>query len=333
MRDLAPCRDAIDRALIEDFQRDFPLTARPFAAIAARLATSEADVVARLQRLVALGAVSRVGAVVRPHAAGASTLAALAAPPERLDEIAVRVDAEPGVSHNYARTHAFNLWFVVTGANLQDVAASLARIERDTGLPVLDLPLERAFHIDLGFAMSGARAPVARRAASRPIGRADENDRALLAAIEGGLPLIPTPFAAIGARLALSETQVVARLAAMLARNVVGRFGVVVKHRAFGYAANAMAVWNLDDARVDSIAAQFAEAPEVTLCYRRPRRLPHWPYNLFTMIHARARDEAGIVIERLAGVAGDALAGRATLFSTHCYKQRGATFAATERAA
>lgn len=328
MRDLPPCRDAVDRALVEDFQRDFPLTARPFAAIAARLSTAEADVIARLQRLVALGAVSRVGAVVRPHAAGASTLAALAVPPAQLDEIASVVNAAPGVSHNYARTHAYNLWFVVTGASRADVDASLARIERDAGLSVLDLPLERAFHIDLGFAMSGERAPEIRRAAPRPVGVADETDRALLAAMQSGLSLTPAPFAEVGARIGLAETAVVARLAAMLSRNVVGRFGVVVKHRAFGYDSNAMAVWDLDDARVDAVAARFAESPEVTLCYRRPRRRPEWPYNLFTMIHARAREEAEIVIARLAGVAGAALAGRATLFSTHCYKQRGATFAA-----
>mgnify|MGYP001175516874 CR=1 FL=1 len=318
--------DAIDRRLVDDFQRDAPVTASPYAAIGAALGIEETDVIARLQRLIEAGAVSRFGAVARPHAAGASTLAALAARPDRLDEIAARVSAFAGVTHNYAREHAFNLWFVVTGATKADVAATLLAIEAQTGLAVLDLPMERAFHIDLGFRLFGERGAKANVCGCKAVASVEE--RALLAAMEKGLPPTPRPFAHIAARLGWSEEDVLTRLAAMLASGVASRFGVIVKHRAFGYRANAMAVWDLDDDQVDQVAEIFAREPSVTLCYRRPRRLPDWRYNLFCMIHATDRAAALAVIDSLKAKAGAALRDNHILFSTRCYKQRGASFGA-----
>jgi DNA-binding Lrp family transcriptional regulator len=150
--------DDIDRGLVDSFQRGVAIVARPYAAIGEALGVREEEVMTRLGRLIAAGAVSRFGAVVRPHAAGASTLAALAAPPERLDAAAEIVSGFAGVTHNYAREHDWSLWFVVTGRDAADVAATLAGIGRRTGLAVLDLPLERAYHIDLGFPMFGAPA-------------------------------------------------------------------------------------------------------------------------------------------------------------------------------
>lgn len=140
-----------DKRLLNDFQRDFPLSPRPFARIAEALGVSEDEVLKRLAALRERGAVSRVGAVVEPNTVGASTLAAMAVPKARLDEVAAIVNAEPAVNHNYEREHEINLWFVVTDADAAGVREVLKRIERKSGLEVLDLPLERAFHIDLGF--------------------------------------------------------------------------------------------------------------------------------------------------------------------------------------
>lgn len=150
-RDQCPAFNALERRLLDDYQRGFPLDARPFAAIAEREGVGEAEVLAAFERLEALGAVSRIGAVVRPHAAGWSTLAALAVPPERLDAVAETVSAYGQVNHNYEREHAFNLWFVVTGCDAAEVAGVLDAIAAETGLEPLDLPLEEPFHIDLGF--------------------------------------------------------------------------------------------------------------------------------------------------------------------------------------
>lgn len=322
--------DRPTQALIDGFQRDFPLVPRPFAEIGARIGLTEAAVIERLAALSARGAVSRVGAVVRPHAAGRSTLAAVAAPPERIEDVAATISAFTGVNHNYERENVWNLWFVVTGRTQADVDATLAGVASATGLRVLDLPLEKAFHIDLGFSLFDA--PRERRAQSALRGEADGDDTRLLAAIEGGLALTPLPFAVAGEAAGMSEAEVLTRLDAMVARGVITRFGVVVRHRAFGYVANAMTVWDIEDAAVDAVGETFAREPGVTLCYRRPRRLPAWRYNLFTMIHGRDRAEALSVVERLAERSGGQARAREVLFSLRCFKQRGAVFSRHEAA-
>lgn len=145
--------DMIDRRLLDDYQHDLPLDPHPFAAIGRDLGIAEDEVIARLDRLRQHGTVSRVGAVVRPNAAGASTLAAMAVPAEWLERVAALVSAYPEVNHNYQREHRLNLWFVVACADRASVDMVLQDISRRTGLEVLDLPMLEDFHIDLGFGL------------------------------------------------------------------------------------------------------------------------------------------------------------------------------------
>ena len=145
--------DHIDRRLLDEYQHDLPLDPRPFAAIGRDLGIDEGEVISRLDHLRRQGAVSRVGAVVRPGAAGASTLAAMAVPADWLDRVAALVSGYPEVNHNYQREHRLNLWFVVTSADRDGVRMVLDDISRRTGLEVLDLPMLDDFHIDLGFGL------------------------------------------------------------------------------------------------------------------------------------------------------------------------------------
>lgn len=142
---------ALERRLLDEFQHDFPLVPAPFAEIGARLGVSESEVVAALQDLTARGFVSRVGPVFSPRRAGYSLLAALRVPDSLLEEVAAFINTRPEVNHNYEREHDYNLWFVVTGDSKHRVDRTLDMIERHTGLEALRLPLERAYHIDLGF--------------------------------------------------------------------------------------------------------------------------------------------------------------------------------------
>ncbi len=143
--------DKLSRALIDGWQRDFPLSSRPFAEIAAALDVGEDDVLEALGQLSEAGTLSRIGAVVAPNTAGVSTLCAMAVPAARLEEVAAVVNGYDEVNHNYEREHALSLWFVVTAADEARLEAVLAEIADRTGLEVLDLPLLEAFHIDLGF--------------------------------------------------------------------------------------------------------------------------------------------------------------------------------------
>lgn len=325
--------DPVELALIDDWQRDFPLVPRPFAVVGRAVGIGEADAIEAYARLLAQGVLSRIGAVVRPHSVGASTLAAMRVPPERLDEVAAVVSRAPLVSHNYARSHDVNLWFVVAGPDAAAVATTLDQIRAQTGLAVLDLPLQRAYHLDLGFAL---RTDARRRRPQRRCAldhRPDASDRGLLAAIEDGLPLSTRPYGEVAAKIGLAESEVIARLRRLVASGVVTRFGCVVRHRALGYCANAMVVWDVPVEHADEAAQALVRNGRVTLCYRRSRHLPEWPYNLYCMVHARSRPEALAVVGELDAGAGLAGRPKAVLFSARCFKQRGAVFSSPQRSA
>lgn len=141
----------LERRLLDRYQQGLPVSATPYADMAAALGVSEAAVLSALQRLQSLGVVSRVGPVFRTHAVGASTLAAMAVPAQRLDEVAAIVNSFAAVNHNYQREHAFNLWFVATAASDSELSEVLSRIERLTDIKVMPLPMLEDYHIDLGF--------------------------------------------------------------------------------------------------------------------------------------------------------------------------------------
>lgn len=329
--------DLLDRRLLNDFQRGFPLVERPYAAIAERVGATEREVLERYQRLARDGIVSRVGVVFRPNAAGASTLVALAVPPGRIEAVAAFLSDQPEVNHNYEREHRFNLWFVLTAASQAALEAALVRIERGLGrgigLPMLSLPLVEEYHIDLGFDLGTGRAPRAPRTALASGARLDEAERPLIAALQEGFPLVPRPFSALGRAAGMSAGELTRTFGRWLEEGVARRIGVVVRHRHLGYEANAMVVWDAPDAAVSQLGAQIAAEDYVTLCYRRPRRQPVWPYNLFCMIHGRERAAVLQQVGFLRGKPGLADLPCEVLFSRRCFKQRGARYAAQVGAA
>jgi DNA-binding Lrp family transcriptional regulator len=315
--------DPLDRRLLDEFQRDLPLVPRPFAAMADALGASEAEVIARLSALQEAGLVTRVGATVRPNTAGASTLAAIAAPEHRIEEVAAIVGDEPGVNHSYLREDEWNLWFVATAPTGAELTESLERIAGRSGLRVLDLPLLRPFNIDLGFRLTGPRQTL--RSGTAPDTAAIlPGDRPILQAMAEGLALTPTPFAHLAARMGSSEVQIIDRLAKLSASGILTRIGVIVRHRAIGWRSNAMVVWDLPQDRIETAGLALAGLPGVTLCYQR-RTVPGiWPFGLFSMIHARSRVEALDVLGSAAALPELAGAEHRALFSTRCFKQTGA---------
>ncbi|MDA0225677.1 MAG: Lrp/AsnC family transcriptional regulator [Proteobacteria bacterium] len=151
----------------------------------------------------------------------------------------------------------------------------------------------------------------------------DDLDARLVRATQGGLPLVDEPWAAIAASLGVSPEAVTARLAAMLADGRIRRIGVVPNHYALGYRANAMSVWDVDDAAVHALGAQVGALEFVSHCYRRPRRLPAWRFNLFAMVHAHARDEVAGRLESIRALLGPALRANEVLYSTRILKKTG----------
>ncbi|MDF1718864.1 MAG: AsnC family transcriptional regulator [Antarcticimicrobium sp.] len=320
--------DPIDRDLLDNWQRDFPVEPAPFVALAQALGLTEGEVLGRLEKMRQNGRITRVGATCAPNTVSASTLAAIAAPHPRIDEVAAIIGTEPGVNHSYLREDMWNLWFVLTGPDRAYIDAALERIEARAGLRVLDLPMVRAFNVDLGFRMGGGvRMPVpparpADRAALRP------GDRDILQALTRGLTLTARPYAALAERLDRPEAEILTRIGALLAAGLITRLGVIVRHRALGWRANAMVVWDIAADRIDRAGPALAAHPGVTLCYERQIVPGVWPYRLFSMIHARSRPEALEILRGAATLSELAGATHKVLFSTHCYKQTGAMISA-----
>ena len=312
--------DAADLAFVNRWQRGFPLEARPFA----RMGIAEDKALATLRSLKALGVIDRVGPVFRPNTVGASSLAAMSVPPERLAEVAALVSGQPGVNHNYEREHRYNLWFVLTGRDAITVEETTRTLEEATGLRVLRLPLLEEFHVDLGFDLESRDAP--RAAAPPSFPPLSQAERRLVAATVEGLPLIQEPYAAIAIQAGMADEDVVSHLRTMLADGRIRRIGAVVRHRRLGYEANAMAVWDVPDPQVAALARRLSRDPAVTLCYRRARALPDWPYNLYCMVHGRLRSEVASEIDRLAAALGLDAFPHAVLFSNRCFSQRAARY-------
>ena len=151
----------------------------------------------------------------------------------------------------------------------------------------------------------------------------DAADRRIVQATQGGLPLEPRPYHAVAAAIGMAPAEVMGRMERMLAEGAIRRIGAVPNHYALGYRANGMAVWDVDDARVDALGAKIAALGLSSHCYRRPRHPPHWPYNLFTMVHGRERAEAMRAVEVIAAVLGPAARSRGVLFSTRILKKTG----------
>ncbi len=151
----------------------------------------------------------------------------------------------------------------------------------------------------------------------------DEFDRRLVAAVQAGLPLMPRPYHAVAAALGVAPDTVMARLRVMLAHGAIRRIGAVPNHYALGYHANGMTVWDVDDERVDALGSTVGALDFVSHCYRRPRHLPLWPYNLFAMVHAKNRDKVEAMVEQIAALLGPAARSHEILYSTRILKKAG----------
>jgi siroheme decarboxylase len=291
-----------DRELLNAVQWDFPLEVRPYAALAERLGMPEAEVMERLDRVKALGMLRQLSAIFDTRALGySSSLVAAKVDPDRIDEAAEIISRHPGVSHNYKRNHAFNLWYTIAvppGDVLEDHVDVL---HRDSGALVTRiLPTLKLYKIGVKLDMTGQTAADAKaevleheRPERKPHMDAPDLSPVELAAIrvtQEDLPLVERPFAAEAEQLGIDERQLLDILRSFKERKLMRRFAAVMNHRSAGYKANAMGVWAVPEEQLDDIGPKMAGFAFVSHCYKRPT-YEDWPYSVFTMVHGHnARD-------------------------------------------
>ncbi|GLW61292.1 heme biosynthesis protein [Hydrogenophilus thermoluteolus] len=319
--------------LVNAWQRGFPLVSRPFAEIAKAHGASEAEVRSAFCSAKANGWIDRIGPVWAPRTVGWSTLAAAPVPAERLHEAGSIIARYPEINHNYARSGAeLNLWFVLTAPTENAGRSLLATLSQEIGAPIYPFPLVREYHIDLGFDLAeGRKAKVLKCGPKTPCDRwrmqaLSDRESQLFAVLSEGLPLVPQPYRQIAEQCGCAESEVVQQIAHWLAEGTMRRFGAVVRHRALGWTANAMAVWAVPPAWVDELGVQLAAEPEVHLCYRREPVPEVWPYTLYAMVHGSDPTHVAQVVAAIQHrLALDRFPHR-LLFSTHCFKQTGARY-------
>ncbi len=152
-------------------------------------------------------------------------------------------------------------------------------------------------------------------------------------ALQRGLPICEQPYQDIAAELGSSVDDVLEAIEQLRRSELIKRFGIVVRHQELGYNANAMVVWDVPDAQVDAVGEGLGADPRVSLSYRRPRRLPHWPFNLFCMIHGKDRRQVLTVLQSIITQQSLAIYPHRVLFSTRRYKQQGADYVGTDQVA
>jgi DNA-binding Lrp family transcriptional regulator len=320
--------DAIDQHLLNEMQDKFPLVREPFAELAARAGITEDDAIRRLAAMRASGVLRQVSPIFDTKALGyQSSLVAMRVPEDRLAAAAEVVNAHPGVSHNYKRTHAFNMWFTVAVPPGSDLQAHVDALHRMAGAESTRmLPTLRLFKIGVTLDMTGERAinhqsapqytHEHREVAARHT--LTDRDIEVIRAVQGDLALEPDPFALPASALGVSVAELIAELEDLQRRGYLRRFAAILRHRKAGFGANGMAVWDVPEDGVRAMGETMAGYTAISHCYQRPK-YEDWKYNLFTMIHARKKGECEDFVRELSERHG--LDDYAVLYSTTEYKK------------
>lgn len=317
-----------DQALLGRLQRHIPLVERPFAAIASELDCDEHRVLDRAQALSDDGLIRDTSGIFDAKKLGyRSSLVAARYPDDQLPEAAAAISAHPGVSHNYRRDHAFNLWYTIAvppGTSLEDTVDEL---DRATGAAsTLLLPAIRTFKLGVQLDLASGR----QQGTAPPSHQPPEDDISLatpptaeeiraVRALQRPLPFVQRPFDELATAEGFpSGDALLAAAHALHERGALRRLASVLRHRRAGFSANGMVAWRVEEGRAAGLGPVMAAHPMVSHCYERPA-YPEWPYRLFTMLHAKERSAIDEAIDQIETTTR--CTDHITLYSTEEFKK------------
>ncbi len=323
-------QDTLDGKLLNEIQWRFPLTRRPYHELADRLGTSAETVRARLAAAKSEGVLRQLSAIFDTRALGyKSSLVAAKVDPARIDEAARRLNEHPGISHNYKRNHDFNLWYTLAvppGSSFDEHVQVLHSQSEAYSTRVL--PTLKLFKIGVKLDMTGKQKPTAKAAVEEnerpdiwihtPPPELDDFEKAAVRVLQEDLPLVDEPFDLEAAELGISGEELVSLARDFIDRKLMRRFAAVMNHRSAGFKANAMAVWNVPEDRVEEAGYKMASFASVSHCYRRPT-YEDWPYSIFTMLHGKRAQDIEDAVEAISKEVG--VEDYALLWSVKEYKK------------
>jgi siroheme decarboxylase len=315
-----------DRKLLNLIQEDFPLVERPFAVLGERLGLSEDAVMERIMQLKEGRIIRQISAIFDSRMLGyAGSLVAMKVDPAREDEAAEIINQHPGVSHNYRRSHSYNIWFTLTLPPGMDLNEEIERLAEKAGaIRTWPLPTLKLYKIGVTMDMTGEKdrtereSPEARKRNRTRDLSLTEADVVLIRELQKDLPIVPEPFALFADNLGITVAELLESANRFLDEAKMRRFAAVLHHRDAGFAYNCMAVWECPTERIEECGRIMASFKAVSHCYQRPT-YDDWPYPLFTMIHGQSEQDCLALVAEIAKATD--LEKHALLYSTKEYKK------------
>jgi siroheme decarboxylase len=321
--------DETDKRLMNLLQSSFPLDPEPFALVASEAELELDDVLARTRRLLDERIIREITPIFDTRALGyESMLVAAKVDGEHPHRAAEIVNSHPGVSHNYLRTHDFNLWFTIATPPDSELglAGTLDVLMRETGAESMrQLPTLTLFKINMNLEMekgtdalaSAVDAAPPRELEAQPY---DERDIAVIRALQGPMEPVERPYDEAAAELGMSTEELLEHLRDMVDRKLLRRVAAILFHRRAGFSANGMGVWKVPEDEILETGRRMASFRGISHCYQRPT-YEDWPYSVFTMAHGRSKEECDAILDSIAAECGMGPDDRATLYSSTEYKK------------
>ena len=322
--------DDADKRLMNLLQSSFPLDAEPFALLAGESGMPADELMERTQRLLDGRIIREITPIFDTRALGySSMLVAAKVDAENPHRAAKVINAHPGVSHNYLRTHEFNLWFTIATPPDSELGleGTLEVLQRLTGAEsIRQLPTLTLFKINMNLEMEGGTgdlaAPVAEPVTPRELEAQpyDDRDVAVIRALQGPMEVTDRPYDAAAEQAGMKTPELLAHLGEMVERKILRRVAAILYHRRAGFSANGMGVWRVPEERIADVGARMAAVRGVSHCYQRPT-YADWPYSVFTMAHGRSKQECDAILDAIAAEHDLHGADRAVLYSSTEFKK------------
>jgi DNA-binding Lrp family transcriptional regulator len=321
--------DDADKRLMNALQSRFPLEPEPWGTIAGATELPVDDAMARTQRLLDNRIIREITPIFDTRALGyESMLVAAKVDSEHPQRAAQIVNSHPGVSHNYLRTHDFNLWFTIATPPDSELglAGTLEVLQRLTGAEsIRQLPTLVLFKINMNLEMEGGTGDLVKQVEAAPPRELerqpyDQLDVAVIRALQGPMAVAQRPYDDAAREVGMTTDGFLEHLEGMRERKLLRRVAAILFHRRAGFSANGMGVWRVPDDQVLDVGARMAAVRGISHCYQRPT-YADWPYSVFTMAHGRSKEECDAILDSIADMStlhGD---DRATLYSSTEYKK------------
>jgi siroheme decarboxylase len=322
--------DEKSQLLLNVMQDDVPLVERPYKALGEKIGASEDEVVEMVRKLKNDRILRQVSTIFDTRSLGyQSSLVAAKAPEGKADEVAEILNQHPGVSHNYARKHDFNLWFTIGIPEHSDLQAHIDKLQEMSGATSIRLlPTLRLFKIGMKLDMTGGKAKKLgldddgpmysdkQRDVEKPA--LTQKDINYILALQEDMEVRPDPYAPVLKQLNTTYDELFHWCREFIKVGRMRRVAGIMNHRIAGFRANGMGVWQVPADRVEEVGLFFAQQQPITHCYLRPT-YPDWPYNIFTMVHSKKVENCDDFLTDMSKKIG--VKDYATLYSYKEYKK------------